>query len=108
MIQSAMAPGAMWKVMVDLHNKFISPTEARVLALVAQGYTNEEVASLLDTTPGTVRRHVAGLCHRIFDATDIPAEREKLRTWIEHHAGCCSPLVQEMIENDRKTRIGSE
>ena len=102
MFQSALSPNVLWTVLVDLHYKIITPVEARILSLVAEGYTNEEISSLIDMTSATVRRHVAGLCHRIFDATDVPAERDKLRTWIEHHAGCCSPLVREMIENDRK------
>lgn len=103
MFQSAMAPRTMWKVLVDLHYKLIHPVEARILSLLAEGYSNEEAACLMGVTPATVRRHMADLCHRIFDATDIPAEREKLRTWIQQHAGCCAPLVQEMIENDRKS-----
>jgi hypothetical protein len=102
-IQSAMAPQTMWTALVDLHYKLINPVEARILALIEQGYDNNEIAALTHTTSGTVRRHVADLCHRIFDASDIPAEREKLRTWIDPHLVCCIPLVREMIENDRKS-----
>ena|GEM_PF-2601747 len=101
MIQSAMAPKALWKVLIDLHYKLITPVEARILAYIEEGYDNNEIAALMDSTPGTVRRHVADLCHRIFETTEISQEREKLRSWIVPHAVCCVPLVKQMIENDR-------
>jgi hypothetical protein len=56
----------------------------------------------MDVTPATVRRHVADMCHRVFDLTEIPQEREKLKVWAGEHLDCCVPLVKEMIENDRK------
>jgi len=96
-----MAPKALWKVLIDLHYKRITPVEARVLAYIEGGYDNNEIAALMDSTPGTVRRHAADLCHRIFETTEIPQEREKLRSWIAPHQGCCVPLVKEMVENDR-------
>jgi hypothetical protein len=96
-----MPPNALWKVLVDLHYKLITPIEARILAYIEEGYDNKEIAALTHTTPPTVRRHVADLCHRIFETTEIPQGREKLRSWIAPHEGCCAPLVREMIENDR-------
>ena len=102
MIQSAMAPVLLWATLAALHYKLINPVEARILALMAQGYTNEEIAVLANLTAGTVRRHVADLCHRVFETTEVPQVRDKLKAWIDPHLVCCIPLVQEMIENDRK------
>jgi hypothetical protein len=102
MVQSVMEPGTLWAVLENLHYKLITPPEARILSLLAQGYTNEEIGVLTGLSTGTVRRHVADLCHRIFEATEIPQGRDKLRSWIEPHLDCCIPLVREMIENARE------
>lgn len=102
MVQSVMEPGNLWAVLENLHYKLITPLEARILSLLAQGYTNEEIGALGGLSAGTVRRHVGDLCHRIFEATEIPQGRDKLRSWIDLHQDCCVPLVREMIENDRK------
>jgi hypothetical protein len=48
-----------------------------------------------------VRRHVADVCHKVFDPTEIPQHREKLRSWTPEHFTCCTLGVQKMIENDR-------
>lgn len=93
----------MWTALRERHYRLINPVEARVLALVAQGYNAQEAAGLMDVTPATVRRHVAEVCHRVFETTEIPPERDKLRAWIAPHLTCCIPLVHEMIENDRRT-----
>jgi len=93
----------MWTALRERHHRLINPVEARVLALVAQGYNAQEAARLMDVTPATVRRHVAEVCHRVFETTEIPQERDKLRVWIAPHLTCCIPLVHEMIENDRRT-----
>lgn len=96
-------PARMWTALRERHYRLINPVEARVLALVAQGYNAQEAARLMDVTPATVRRHVAEVCHRLFETTEIPQERDKLRVWIAPHLTCCIPLVHEMIENDRRT-----
>ncbi len=100
--QSAIEPKHLWSEILDRHHRALTGTESRVLALLFQGYRNEEAAFLMQVTAATVRRHVADLCHKVFDLTDIPQEREKLRTWAGEHFACCIPLVKEMIENDRK------
>ena len=100
--QSAIEPKHLWSEILDRHHRALTGTESRVLALLFQGYRNEEAAILMQVTAATVRRHVADLCHKVFDLTDIPQEREKLRTWAGEHFACCIPLVKEMIENDRK------
>lgn len=43
----------------ERHVPFRTGTEGRVLAFIEEGYTNEEVAQLMDVAPATVRRHVA-------------------------------------------------
>ena len=93
----------MWRALCDRHYRLISPVEARVLSLISQGYTNDETACLMNVTPATVRRHVADLCHRVLETTEIPQERGKLKAWIGPHLVCCIPLVREMIENDRQS-----
>jgi DNA-binding NarL/FixJ family response regulator len=97
-----MAPRALKKAIKDAHEKQFNPTEARVLAFLAQGYTNEEIACLMEVTASTVRRHIADMCHRVFERTEVAQERDKLKAWIRPHRKCCIPLVREMIENDRK------
>lgn len=101
-IQSVIGPDQLWREIRHRHFKSLSPTEARVLAYVLQGYGSEHTATLMEVTAATVRRHVADLCHGVFDLTEIPQDRNMLRTWAGEHLDCCMPLVREMIENDRK------
>ena len=86
----------------ERHVPFLTGTEGRILAFIEEGYTNEEAAELMDVAPATVRRHVADLCHKVFDLTEIPPQREKLRSWIPLHYACCTLGVQKLIENDQK------
>lgn len=102
MIQSVVGPSELWQAIQGRHYKSLTPTEARVLAYILQGYGSEQTAMLMDVTAPTVRRHVAELCHKVFDLTEIPQDRNMLRTWGWEHQGCCAPLVKEMIENDRE------
>jgi hypothetical protein len=95
-------PATLWKAIQQRHCRTLSGAECRVLALVLQGYSNDECARLLGVAAPTVRRHVADMCQKVFDVTEIPPEREKLRIWGPEHLDCCHPLVKEMIENDRK------
>lgn len=100
--QSAIHPERLWLQITVRHFRNVTPSEARILAFVLQGYGSEEAASLIGVTAATVRRHVAELCHEVFDLTDIPQDRDKLREWAREHLACCIPLVKEMIENDRR------
>ncbi len=95
-------PQALWREVCARHYREATKTEARVLALVIQGYRTEETARLMNREQATVRRHVSELCDKAFAGTDIPRERDKLRLWGTVHLVCCLPLVKEMIENDRR------
>ncbi|NJD63694.1 MAG: hypothetical protein FIB00_00375 [Chloroflexi bacterium] len=98
---SVIEPADLWREIVDRHCRAISPPEARILALLVQGYRSEEAALLMGVSGATIRRHVAELSHRVFEFTEVPHEHEKLRVWAREHLTCCVPLVYEMIENDR-------
>lgn len=99
MLQPILGPWALRSQLSQRHCYGISQSELRILWLLDQGYRNDEIASLTGVAAATVRRHVANLCQRVFDPTDIPPERDKLRTWVREHLGCCTLGVQEMIEN---------
>ena len=101
-LQGIIEPKELLRQLGERHVPFLTGTGGRILAFIEEGYSNEEVAELMEVAPATVRRHVADLCHRVFDLTDIPPQREKLRSWIPVHHTCCTLGVQELIENDQK------
>lgn len=43
----------------------LSPREQEVLALVARGFTNKDIAEALYVSPNTVKTHVASLLHKL-------------------------------------------
>jgi DNA-binding CsgD family transcriptional regulator len=43
----------------------LTPAQTRVMALVAEGLTNAEIADRLGKAPGTVKRQVAESLHRL-------------------------------------------
>lgn len=43
----------------------LSPREHEVLALVARGFTNKDIAETLYVSPNTVKTHVASLLHKL-------------------------------------------
>jgi DNA-binding CsgD family transcriptional regulator len=43
----------------------LSPREREVLALVARGYSNKDIANALYVSPNTVKTHVASLLHKL-------------------------------------------
>lgn len=43
----------------------LSPREQEVLALVARGYTNKDIAQTLYVSPNTIKTHVASLLHKL-------------------------------------------
>ena len=51
---------------------FLTVAEHRVLAQVADGRTNEEIAARLSVSPNTVHTHVAHILHKL----DVPTRRE--------------------------------
>lgn len=100
--EGLLQPAELVRELRERHVPFLTGTEGRILAFMEEGYTNEEVAELMEVAAATVRRHVADLCHKVFDLTDIPPQREKLRSWIPLHYACCTLGVQKLIENDQK------
>ncbi len=108
MFGSVIEPRDLLREMRSRHMRHLTEAEARLLSLLHLGYRNEEIAQLLEVTPATVRRHVADLCHRVLDLTDVPPERDKLRTWTTEHLSCCTLCVKEMIENDQELVWGDQ
>lgn len=51
---------------------FLTVAERRVLAQVADGRTNEEIAAMLSVSPNTVHTHVAHILHKL----DVPTRRQ--------------------------------
>lgn len=51
---------------------FLTVAEHRVLARVADGRTNDEIAAMLAVSPNTVHTHVAHILHKL----DVPTRRE--------------------------------
>ncbi len=101
MLQSAIEPRALFKKIRERHCYGISRSELKVLFLLDAGYRNNEMAFLISCSDATIRRHLADLCQRVFDPTDIPPDRDKLRTWVRLHISCCALGVREMIESEQ-------
>jgi DNA-binding CsgD family transcriptional regulator len=57
---------------VPLANReFLTIAEHRVLAHIADGRTNDEIAAMLAVSPNTVHTHVAHILHKL----DVPSRR---------------------------------
>ncbi len=103
MLEGHLEPRTLLRVLEERHVRFLSETDATYLAHLDMGYTNAEIAVALTVTEATVRRHVSSLARRIFDMTELPATRDRVRAWSPRHYGCCTVAVVEMIENARKS-----
>lgn len=61
----------------------VAPKTAEVLALVAQGLTDDEIAAELQITPRAVR----GRLERFYEKTDLQGRRAG--AWAFRHQVCC-------------------
>lgn len=103
MLEPHLEPRTVLHVLEERHVRFLTEREATYLAHLELGYTNAEIAAALTVTEATVRRHVSGLAHRVFDLTDLSPTRDRLKAWTPRHFGCCTVAVAEMIENARES-----
>lgn len=103
MLESHLEPRLLLRLLEERHLRFLNETDATYLAHLDLGYTNAEIAAALSVTEATVRRHVASLAHRVFDLTELPPTRDRLKAWTPRHFDCCTLAVAEMIENARKS-----
>lgn len=58
---------------------FLTPTEKEVLKLVAEEYTNEEIAKLLSMSHRTVASHVTAICQKLNVKGRVGAAREAIK-----------------------------
>jgi DNA-binding NarL/FixJ family response regulator len=58
----------------------LTPRQREVVALIAEGRTNREIADLLDLSEGTVRNHVT----RVLQALGVP-DRANLADLVVRH-----------------------
>jgi two-component system NarL family response regulator len=63
-------------------NVYLTPTERRVLRLVAQGLTNQQVADELKVSRRTVESHVSNMLNKIG-----LANRTELTRWAINYLG---------------------
>lgn len=63
--------------------KLLSAQETRVLALVAEGQTNKEIAEALTLSDNTVKNYLAS----VFDKLKIRRRSQAAAIWTEHHRG---------------------
>jgi DNA-binding NarL/FixJ family response regulator len=101
MFQTTVDPATLRRELRARHFRFLGEGEARILALLAEGYTNSEMAALLGVAPVTVRRRVTELSNKVLAVTPVPNDRDKLRAWVNVHLTCCAVGVHQMIELDQ-------
>ena len=58
---------------------FLTPTEKEVLKLVAEEYTNEEIAKILCMSHRTVASHVTAICQKLNVKGRVGAAREAIK-----------------------------
>ena len=58
---------------------FLTPTEKEVLKLVAEEYTNEEIAKILSMSHRTVASHVTAICQKLNVKGRVGAAREAIK-----------------------------
>jgi two-component system, NarL family, response regulator len=51
--------------LIDISNNPLTPREQEILALIAEGKSNQEIAEILYITSGTVRVHVHAILHKL-------------------------------------------
>jgi DNA-binding CsgD family transcriptional regulator len=61
----------------------LSPQQQKVITLVGEGYTNEEIGKLLHLSPATVKSHLA----RIFKVMKVHTRAEAVARAMEHKYG---------------------
>ena len=76
----AASPALAQRVDGDASHEPLTPREAEVLQLLAEGHANKEVGRLLRITPGTVKTHVAALIGKLgarsrMQAVSLAAQR---------------------------------
>lgn len=59
----------------DLRDVSLSPRQREVLALIAQGNSNKEIARMLDTALPTVKNHVANIFEKLGTSNRVAAVR---------------------------------
>ncbi|HMO53986.1 MAG TPA: enoyl-CoA hydratase-related protein [Tepidiformaceae bacterium] len=52
---------------------------------------------------GATHWETPSLTHRVFDLTELPPTRDRLKAWTPRHFGGCTALVAETIDNARKS-----
>jgi pimeloyl-ACP methyl ester carboxylesterase/DNA-binding CsgD family transcriptional regulator len=78
-LRSALAPGAPTSVAADASGVRLSPREGEVLALLASGLSDQEIAEQLVVSQHTVHRHVANIRHKLGRSTRAAAVAEAAR-----------------------------
>ena len=58
---------------------FLTPTEKEVLKLVAEEYTNEEIAKILSMSHRTVASHVTAICQKLNVKGRVGAARDAIK-----------------------------
>lgn len=78
-LRSALAPGAPARPPPDTPPVLLSTREREVLALVARGLRDQEIAEQLVVSPHTVHRHVANIRHKLGRGSRSAAVAEAAR-----------------------------
>jgi pimeloyl-ACP methyl ester carboxylesterase/DNA-binding CsgD family transcriptional regulator len=78
-MRSALAPGAPVRSAGDTPSVSLSPREREVLALIASGLTDQEIAEQLIVSQHTVHRHVANIRHKLGRSSRTAAVAEAAR-----------------------------
>lgn len=70
----------------------LSPQELRILALIAKGKSNKEIANTIQISPGTVRNYVSNLMRKLDVSTRVEAAVFALKHNIHKHV-----LLEDVI-----------
>ena len=98
-VQGLIAEQKLLELLDSRHLKYLTEFEMRLLAASQFGYSVEQMVVGFGKSEATIRRHIAGLKHNVFDFLGIEESTSLLNHWTRRHFPCCTTEAEEMIKS---------